>query len=356
MRAVKHLVRQALLAALIALPVPALAEVAARLDPVSGAVVVTGLESADSALLLANPELVRLQVKDSNSTRGMPVTLQDQGAVLSIQPRFNLKPGTAYVLDLSGPTLEIVPPAAQATIPRLVGFAPSQAIIPANTLRLYLHFSEPMARGQIREAVALLGRDGTEVPSPFLNLDMELWDPTQTRATLLLDPGRIKQGVGPNTQVGAPLMAGESYRLVVSETMQSAAGAPLGQAASVAFRVGEAERRVLEPEDWQIIPPPAGSYAPLTVAFDRIIDSGAVLRLLTVEDPRGGGVRGQLETDGGGWSLIPNQPWQTGTYKVIVDPELEDVSGNSVGAAFDAAPGSIGTKQVPVILTFDITQ
>jgi len=355
MRAVRHLVREALLAALIALPLPALAEVAARIDPVSGAIVVAGLEGADRAALLANPDLLRLQVARLNTTRGMPVTLQDQGGVLRIQPRFNLQPGTAYVLDLNGRVLEIVPPAAEATVPRLVGFAPSQAELPANTLRLYLHFSEPMARGQLRNAVRLFGRDGKEVPSPFLNLEAELWDPSQTRATLLLDPGRIKQGVGPNAQAGAPLMTGETYRLVVSDAMQNAAGAPLGQEASVTFRVGDAERRTLAPADWQILPPPAGSYEPVTVAFDRIIDSRAVLRLLTVEDPHGDPVRGQIETDGGGWSLIPNQPWQAGPYKLIVDPELEDVSGNTIGAAFDAVAGTTGTKQEPITVTFNIT-
>ena len=97
MRMLRHLVRQAWLAALIALPLPALAEVAARIDPVSGAVMVTGLEGADRAALLANPELLRLQVARLNSTRGMPVTLRDQGAVLCIQPGFNLKPASRVV-------------------------------------------------------------------------------------------------------------------------------------------------------------------------------------------------------------------------------------------------------------------
>jgi hypothetical protein len=306
--------------------------------------------------VLTSPDLLKLQVTRSDSARGMPLTLGENGAVLTVQPRFNLKPGTAYVIDLNGRRLEIVPPAAEAAVPSLAAFAPSQSVIPANALRLYLHFSEPMARGQLREVVALLDRDGTEVQSPFLNLEAELWNPAQTRATLLLDPGRIKQGVGPNTQGGAPLVAGESYRLVISEAMRSAAGVILGQEASVAFRAGDAERTAITPAIWQILPPPAGSYAPLTVAFDRIIDSGAVVRLLTVENPQGDHVRGQIETDGGGWSLIPSQPWQVGTYKMIIDPDLEDVSGNTIGAAFDAAAGTIGTNQGPITLHFNITQ
>lgn len=355
MRTVRHVLRQALLAAFIALPLPGLAQMAAQFDPVSGNVVVTGLADEDRAKLRENLDLLRLHVASSQSARGMPVTLEDQGATLVIKPRFDLRSGTVYRLDLNGTALEITPPTTEATAPHLVGFAPSQAVLPANTLRLYLHFSEPMARGQLREAVALIDRNGAEVPSPFLNLEAELWDPTQTRATLLLDPGRIKQGVGPNLQGGAPLKAGESYRLVVSDAMQSAAGVALGQQASVAFRVGAAERTAITPASWQILPPSAGSHAPLTIAFDRIIDSAAALRWLSVRDPQGQPVRGQLETDGGGWSLTPNQPWQLGPYTVIVDPELEDVSGNTIGAAFDAAPGTIGTTQAPIILTFNVT-
>ncbi len=351
-----HAVRQALLVALILLPLPGWAEVSARFDPVSGNIVVTGLPNQERVELLENPDLLRLRVASLDSTRGMPVTLDDQGTFLSIQPRFGLIPGTAYLLELNSASLDIALPAAEAPIPSLVGFAPSQAVIPANTLRLYLHFSEPMARGQLRDAVRLRLHDGTEVPSPFLNLASELWDSTQTRATLLFDPGRVKQGVGPNILSGAPLVPGESYRLVISREMQSAAGVPLGQVVSVSFRASGAERRVIEPASWQILSPPAESYAPLTVTFDRIVDSRAVLRLLTVEDPQGGHVPGRVETDGGGWRLNPDQPWQAGTYRLIIDPDLEDVSGNTIGAAFDAAVGTTGTEQDPFILTFDITR
>jgi hypothetical protein len=41
-------------------------------------------------------------------------------------------------------------------------------------------------------------------------------------------------------------------------------------------------------------------------------------------------------------ALVPEQAWQAGVYQLIVDPELEDVSGNTIGAPFDAAPGTIG--------------
>jgi hypothetical protein len=351
MFAVQTWMRRALLAAFLALPLPSLADVMARLDEATGAVVVTGLAPEDISLAMTNADAVRLRLENSPSALGMLVALSQDGEDLIVAPRFALKEGSTYELAMAGQTLRVAVPAPDATPPRLVSFAPSQAVIPANTLRLYLRFSEPMARGQLREMVSLSTADGTPVASPFLSLEAELWDLSQTRATLLLDPGRIKQGVGPNVAGGALLQEGQSYRLTVSPQMRSAAGRPLGAPVSVAFRVGPPESRAIAPEVWEILSPAAGSHAPLSIAFDRIMDSGVVLRLITLHAPDGQPVAGQITSDGGGWSLIPGNPWQAGSYSLIVDPELEDVAGNTIGAPFDAASGTIGTQTERVILT-----
>ena len=354
MRFLKIFVRQALLAALTLLPLPALAEVAARFDPATGSVVVTGLSEVTRNKVLTAPDMLRLQVAALDTTRGMPLSLKRRDDALVIVPRFALKPGTDYVLNIGMDRFDIRFPQPKATPPTLAGFAPSQAVIPANTLRFYLQFSEPMARGHLRKAVRLERNDGSRIASPFLNLVAELWDASQTRATLLLDPGRIKQGVGPNTQGGAPLTPGQSYRLVVSGQMTSAKGAPLGADIVMTFRVGPPERRAIDPGSWQVLAPAPRSHAPLTVAFDRIMDTGAVRQLLTLEDPQGAPVRGQITTDGGGWSLTPNRPWRPGTYRLVVAPDLEDISGNTPGVPFDAGAGTIGTAKEPVILTIHI--
>lgn len=93
MRAVRHLVRETFLAAFIALPLPGLAEVVARFDPMSGNVLITGLGDEDRVAFLVNPELLRLQVASLGRTRKMPITLQDQGATFTIKPRFALRSG-----------------------------------------------------------------------------------------------------------------------------------------------------------------------------------------------------------------------------------------------------------------------
>lgn len=350
--------RQALLAACIILPQPTLANPYAQFDAATGTVRLSGLNVSERAEALLRDSALRLQVATLDTVRGMPVTMTEQGPNIVIMPRFALKIGINYVvtLDLTDASYDvgISLPEAEVTIPEVTGFAPSQAMIPANTLRLYVQFSEPMARGQVRDAVTLIHSDGRPVSSPFLNLEAELWDPSQTRVTLLLDPGRIKQGVGPNTQAGAPLQPGESYALVLSERMQSAAGATLGTDVTLAFHVGLAERRAVNPAKWHILAPAAGSYAPITVAFDRVMDSGATQRLLHMQDSVGSRLRGAITSDGGGWSFTPVQAWQADDYQLIVDPELEDVSGNTIAAPFDAASGTIGAEQAPIVLTINI--
>lgn len=359
MRRVKHLVRQALLAALALVPISAVAEVSAHFDEVSGDIVLRGLEVDQQAQILANPDRLRLQVMGLETQRGMLVTLEGLGANLIVTPRFLLLPGTDYVVRVNveglDDDLQLSLPAPDETVPTLTSFSPSQSVIPANTLRMYVHFSEPMARGQVRDEITLLRSDGTQVENPFLTLGPELWDPSQTRVTLLLDPGQIKEGVGPNVRHGAPLASGDDYRLVVSGSMESARRVPLGQDAIITFRVGHPVRRAITPESWQVLPPRAGSLTPITVTFDRIMDMGAVRRLLTLQDPQGRLVTGQIQTDGGSWNLTPSRTWEVGTYFLIVAPDLEDVSGNSIGASFDAKAGTIGKVEEPVILNINIT-
>jgi hypothetical protein len=360
MQRAKHLVRQASLAAFILLPLSVSAEISVRFEEASGDVVVQGLDATQRAEILAEPSQIRLQVSGLETQRGMLVTMEEDGNALVITPRFALQAGTEYVarvtVEGTAGSSKFTVPTIDAVVPTLTAFSPSQSVIPANTLRMYVQFSEPMARGQLREVVTLWQSDGAQVKNPFLTPGPELWDPGQTRVTLLLDPGRTKQGVGPNMAVGAPLVSGESYQLVVSGLMESATGIPIGPDTTISLRVGDAERRAIAPANWQVLPPKAGSQTPVTVTFERIMDSGAVVRLLTLVNEQGRRVSGQVSTDGGGWSLVPDHPWQAGTYQLIVDPELEDVSGNSIGAPFDAATGTIGQIEDAIILNINITR
>jgi len=336
-------VRHALLAVLIASPLPMSAEVVARYEVASGQVHVTGLDDEQRNEIVASPNLMTLRVARAASTRGTPFGVTETSDGLLLTPRFTLRKGTDYELELDGIKLPISLPALEAPQPRLTGLSPSQGVVPSNTLRMYLHFSEPMARGQIRDSIRLTRADGTEIANPFLTLGPELWNGSQTRITLLFDPGRIKQGVGPNATVGPPLIANESYLLEISGEMESAAGKALGSDIFVAFQAGPAERRPIDPTSWQLLLPPPGTQETFTVAFDRIVDIGIAQRFLKLRDPNGQILKGHIQTDGGGWSITPETPWIAGDYVLVVDPEFEDISGNTPSVPFDAKSGTIGT-------------
>ena len=361
MRAVSLWLRRGLFAAVLsltALASGAIADVTAQYDAEQGVIVLKGLEDATRERLLSDPALAKLQVVGLGALQGTPVTINEVAGGLHISPRFSLRAGTDYVLHIdlesASQVFNISIPAPNVPAPRLAAFTPSQSVIPANTLRLYLSFSESMARGNLRDAITLSKSDGTKVDSPFLALGPELWDKAQKRVTLLFDPGRIKQGVGPNLSHGAPLEAGESYHLVIDGSLESAEGVPLGDDVRMTFRVGPAETRAINPLTWHVLSPKAGSQVPLSIAFDRIMDVGPLHRMITLQDSSGQPVPGTVQTDGGGWSFVPDQPWAAGDHKIKIAPELEDVSGNAVHQAFDAPQGTIGVSQEAVTLPVQI--
>ena len=352
----KTSVRQAMLAALLFAAHSGAADPHVEFNSVSGEIYLTKMSDALALSVLSDPDTVQLRLLDSASARSMVLTVHESADGLKILPRFPLREGEIYVLLVqtdSGVQIEhtITIAAEEAPIPRLVSFSPGQRYIPANALRFYVTFSEPMAKGQMQRHIRLELSDGSQVVSPFLNLQTELWDRDQRRLTLLLDPGRIKQGVGPNVAGGAPLQEGRDYRLVVDADMQSAQGTPLGASMSASFSVSAPERRSIDPQKWTIVSPPAGSLEPFFVSFDRIMDEGAVRRLLSISTLSGAAIVGTIKTDGTMWAITPERPWQREIYTLVVQHDLEDVSGNTVRAPFDANSGTISaTDTSPVVI------
>lgn len=350
-------VRRLLAAALILAPLSAWAGITATLD--AGFILITGIDETDRVALVQKPERVHLQRAGATGANGMLITLTADQMALRIKPRFALRPGRAYELklNLSGDEnfhWSFAVPAEQAEAPTVTGYAPNLVTIPANTLRFYLTFSQPMARGQVRTAIQLVRSDGSVIDNAFLNLDVELWDHGQQRLTLILDPGRIKQGVGPNTRSGAPLKAGETYSVVVSGAMKNADGQPMGTPKVIAFHVGPALRSALAPAKWKLDLPGGQSLDPLVITFDRAMDIGSTARLLWIEEPIGRRVVGRVRTDGLTWRIQPTSSWAPGAYRLVLDPGLEDVAGNTIRSAFDAKAGTMQTPTRAKILDFNV--
>src|SRR5205823_4904480 len=146
---------------------------------------------------------------------------------------------------------------------------PSADVLPENALRLYVHFSTPMARGGAYEHVRLL-RDGKPVEGTFLELGEELWNADGTRFTLFFDPARVKRGLKPREELGPALEEGKAYTLVIDRTWPDENGVPLKEGFRKAFKVGPPDDAPVDPAKWQIAPP-AGAK-PLAVTFEKPLD------------------------------------------------------------------------------------
>lgn len=186
--------------------------------PARAVVEVTGLDPGAVARLARHPltpeqwqwvlavHAAPAGTKDSQHLPAMLGSYELKDERLTFSPAFPLTPGVEYRAVFrppstrSGQAIESVTarfqiaeePQASATSVQTI--YPTSSTIPENLLKFYLQFSAPMSRGGIYQHLHLLEEDGTAVELPFLELDEELWDPTMTRLTLLIDPGRIKRG------------------------------------------------------------------------------------------------------------------------------------------------------------------
>jgi hypothetical protein len=268
---------------------------------------------------------------------------------LRFTPRFPLPAGRSYALvrrdDAAGPGaarwVEVAhlerPAAYTPPTASVVAIHPSTPDVPENLLRLSVTFSAPMDEGSAASHVHLEDADGQDMPHALLAMPPELWDRPRRRLTLLLEPGRIKRGLVPNTELGAPLARTSQATLVVDAEMRDATGTALVADGRRSYRVGPAVRTRVDPQQWRVAWPTAGSREALVVDFDRPLDHALALRCLRVATADGDHVPGHAALSPGEvrWSFTPVGPWPPGGCELHVDPALEDLAGNSVRRVFD---------------------
>ncbi len=271
----------------------------------------------------------------------------DKG-VLRFTPRFPLARGVRYraVLDPSalpggsGKRLEAAlslprPERKPTAVVRQV--YPTSDRLPENQLKFYLHFSAPMAQGGSYRHIKLLDDKGAAIEWPWLELDQELWDPSGTRFTLFLDPGRIKRGLKPREDVGPVLEEGKRYTLVLDRGWNDAEGAPLKEGFKKTFTVGKPDEAQPDVKTWKLAAPAAGTREPLRVTFPKSMDHALAERMVWVAGAGGKKIAGKVEiTDRETrWSFTPDQPWAAGAYHLVADTRFEDLAGNSLGRPFE---------------------
>ncbi len=238
---------------------------------------------------------------------------------------------TAVSTTLALPTIDR--PASTS----VVRVTPTTDAIPENQLRLYIEFSAPMSRRGGLDFVKLLDSAGREVPGAFLPLEADFWNGDRTRYTLFFDPGRVKQGIRPNEEMGRPLIAGRWYTLVVDPLWSDGEGLPLVAGYRRTFRVGAADETPISVSAWQVRTPQHGRRDPLVVVFPEPLDHGLLKRALGVERADGTQVVGEVAIDRAEteWRFTPRDPWPQGEHRLVVLSILEDLAGNRIGQAFE---------------------
>jgi hypothetical protein len=306
--------------------------------------------------------------------------LSKEGDLLVFTPRFPFRPGLTYhivyrggqIQPWAGPAVEVTPPiAVDVTIPAdlerlpatVEAVYPSGDKLPENLLKFYIHFTAPMSRGEAYQRLHIVDVTDPaaprEVPDAFLRLGEELWDSSGQRFTLLFDPGRIKRGLTPNMEEGAPLLAGRRYALVVDRDWRDAHGQPLAQSFRKEFTVTPFDDEQPDPRAWELHIPQRGDTEPFMATFPEPLDHALLEHSLVIKNAAGeeiDGVGVPLEHDTS-WLFQPTKPWQPGDYKLVVAPILEDLAGNSVGRAFETQAREVvdqGTLASPVELPLKI--
>jgi hypothetical protein len=311
---------------------------------------------------LGNACLVRVQPASAAATGTAPPMAGDvvrDGTDLCFVPRYPFVAGTTYTVSVDGlGTVDLTRP-APPPVPttEVVAIHPTALVVPRNLLRCYVWFSAPMSEGYAAGHVSLADATGAAMPAALLPTEHELWDPDRRRLTVLLDPARIKRGLVAHEGLGYPLRAGEPFTLVVDAGLRDAAGNPLRTGARRDYRVSADERRLVEPTGWTLDMPPAGTVGYLRVAFDRSLDHALLSRCLRVTGPDGEAVDGEVEIgpEERWWRLTPARPWTAGPHRIVVDPVLEDLAGNSVVRPFDrdlTRPAEPPRSAEPVVLPF----
>jgi hypothetical protein len=213
---------------------------------------------------------------------------------------------------------------------------PSGAVLPANQLRMYVHFSAPMDWRSGHDYVVLLDDHGEEVVDAFLPLDADFWNDDRTRYTVFFDPGRVKRGILPNRQMGRALEAGRRYTLVIKRDWRDGHGVPLKAEFRHEFSASPAIERALSMSDWRVTTPAAGTRDPVAVTFPGALDHGLLRRALGVArngTPIDGDIA--IESDETRWLFTPRAAWVAGEYDLVALAFLEDLAGNRVGRAFE---------------------
>ncbi|MEM6631190.1 MAG: hypothetical protein AAF694_16025 [Bacteroidota bacterium] len=219
--------------------------------------------------------------------------------------------------------------------PFLTKLSPEADTLPANILRLYLDFSHPMGLENPYEYIQLKDHAGRVIPEPFIEMEEGIWSRDRKRLTLLIHPGRIKQGVGPNLTMGEVFQKGQAYTLEVREDLVS-------QPFQKTFYITHPYREPIDIAQWVLDSIRLNTRDTLCITTQHLLDEPLSRRMVSIREMDG-------QEKAGSWRyhshekvlrFIPETQWASKAYHLEIEPNLEDVSGNTPMHVFDWQTGT----------------
>ena len=318
-----------------------------RVDPDDPTKITAVVTSTDDAFRGVDAETAEglIEVRAEAAVLGSLVRISD--SELHFSPSFPLLAGSEVVVRfdprtsaiLDGTPLELrhtVPKPPAAAAPTVEHIYPTADVLPANHLKFYIVFSEPMQPGEIWNYFQLLDLDNNRpVPRPFRHT--ELWSRDAKTLTLWFHPGRVKTGVNLNIELGAILVTGRKYRLSISGDWPSARGTRLGNDVSRAFTAGAPDHTQPDPAAWKLEIPAPGSLRPLVCQLGSTHDWALLHSDVAVETAAGEPLAGSITTSDhqSTWHFTPQSPWTAGRYRLAIGSVLEDLAGNNLERPFE---------------------
>ncbi|MEO1051046.1 MAG: hypothetical protein AAFX87_10480 [Bacteroidota bacterium] len=238
--------------------------------------------------------------------------------------------------------------------PQIVAVFPSSDTLPANLLRMYIHFSKPMKPIDNLENIRLIDQNGNEIIGAIFNNAYELWDHKQTQLTLLFDPSRVKTGLKSHEERGRALVNGKRYQLVIGDLQDVDGRTTIPFTKSIV--VIEEDLEAPNTDSWVFRMPKADSQTPLIVRFPERLDRLSLMQRLLLTGTENQAIAGRVEITNNEteWRFYPHQNWTHGDYILYVHSRLEDPSGNNLNGLFDHKPGTLKNEREGVIETIKI--
>ena len=300
----------------------------------------------------------KIEVFAEDSQQPLFGELKSTGNGVTFVPAIPFVPARRYRVvleqaDGSKSNMEVSFAARHAAAPE-VRLSPAVIEIPANTLKLYLDFTQPMEQGDFLQQITLKRQTGGEVVGAFR--ETELWSPDGKRLTIMFHPGRQKTGVNLNIDEGPVLEEGQGYQLVIAGRWRSADGVAIGQDAVFGLQAVAPDHEQPDPSKWPLSVPSAESRGPLTLTTDELFESEIFLRAIHVEKVAGTAKVEILPDRRLRWTFVPDTAWRVGGHVIRVDPELEDLAGNSPQKPFEVDLTAESPKARAKSITFGISE